>query len=61
VLPIKFSAGRKFSSPKSPTSCSCKPLKASLKTQRLPKGLTTHSDKKIGAETNQKTGDTENP
>ena len=28
VLCVKFSAGRKFSSPKSPTSCSCKPLVA---------------------------------
>jgi len=26
VLRIKFCGGRQFSSPKSPTSCSCKPL-----------------------------------
>jgi hypothetical protein len=26
VLRIKFSGGRQLSSPKSPTSCSCKPL-----------------------------------
>jgi len=31
VLRIKFSGGRQFSSPKSPTSCSCKTLWASLR------------------------------
>jgi hypothetical protein len=31
VLRIKFSGGKQFSSPKSPTSCSCKTLPASLK------------------------------
>ena len=31
MLRIKFSGGRQFSSPKSPTSCSCKPLAESLK------------------------------
>ena len=30
MLRIKLSAGRQFSSPKSPTSCSCQPLVASL-------------------------------
>jgi hypothetical protein len=33
ALRIKFSGGRQFSSPKSPTSCSCKTLAASLTRQ----------------------------
>jgi len=33
VLRIKFCGGRKFSASKSPTSCSCKPLQASVKRQ----------------------------
>ena len=31
VLRSKFSGGRQFSSPKSPTSCSCKTLATTLK------------------------------
>jgi hypothetical protein len=34
VLRIKFSGGRQFSSAKSPTSCSCKPLVATERETR---------------------------
>jgi len=40
VLRIKFSAGRQFSASKSPTSCSCKPLCTSLKTDTLTNKIT---------------------
>ena len=39
VLRIKFSGGRQFSSPKSPTSCSCKPLPPMLKDRRHSKTM----------------------
>jgi hypothetical protein len=37
VLRIKFCGGRQFSASKSPTSCSCKPLVASLKIDNMDK------------------------
>jgi len=46
---IKFCGGRQFSASKSPTSCSCKTLWASLKNDRRSakaKGLTTQCDRK---------------
>jgi hypothetical protein len=46
VLRIKFSGGRQFSSPKSPTSCSCKPLAATLKDNDSAKFNEQTDDKK---------------
>jgi len=44
VLRIKFSGGRQFSSPKSPTSCSCKTLGATPN-EHLPKLISFKMDK----------------